>query len=131
MHIHTKFSYDGQSLKEEYCRAALNKGLQFVCFTEHVDFNEFEYKRWQYDAKSYFKEIERLRKEYKELNILSGMEFSEPHLFKKEFDYLLSLPYDNIIASIHHCYNSKFPAPINLNSEQASKQYYELMLKTV
>lgn len=83
MHIHTKFSYDGQSLKEEYCRTALNKGLQFVCFTEHVDFNEFEYKRWQYDAKSYFKEIERLRKEYKELNILSGMEFSEPHLFKK------------------------------------------------
>ena len=47
MHIHTKFSYDGQSLMEEYCRAALNKGLQFVCFTEHVDFNEFEYKRWQ------------------------------------------------------------------------------------
>ena len=59
------------------------------------------------------------------------MEFSEPHLFKKEFDYLSSLPYDNIIASIYHCYNSKFPAPINLNSEQASKQYYELMLKTV
>ena len=131
MHVHTTFSSDGKSSMEEYCREALRKGLDFICFTEHVDFNKFEYSRWQYDAKAYFKEIERLRKEYKELNILSGMEFSEPHLFKKEFEYLSSLPYDNIIASIHHCYDSKFPAPVNLDSKEASKQYYDLMLKTV
>lgn len=131
MHVHSTFSVDGKSTMEEQCVMAIQKGVSHICFTEHVDFNKFEYTRWQFDAKSYFKEIERLRKTYPELTILSGMEFSEPHLFKKEFENLSNLPFDNIIASIHHCNNELFPAPINLPVDQASKEYYELMLKTV
>lgn len=131
MHVHTLFSVDGKSSMEEHCKRALEKGITHICFTEHVDFNKFEYARWQFDAKAYFNELERLRKEYKELTILSGMEFSEPHLYVSEFNRLESLPFDNIIASIHHCKNELFPAPKNLSMEQASQEYYELMLKTV
>lgn len=131
MHVHTLFSVDGKSSMEEHCIKAIEKGITHICFTEHVDFNQFEYSRWQFDAKEYFKEIERLRKVYTNLTILSGMEFSEPHLFSKEFSEMEALPFDNIIASIHHCGNELFPAPKNLKMEQASREYYELMLKTV
>lgn len=131
MHVHTTFSVDGKSTMEEQCIKAIQKGITHICFTEHVDFNSFEYARWQFDAKAYFKEVERLRKVYPELKILSGIEFSEPHLFLKEFNDMSTLPFDQIIASIHHCKNQLFPAPKNLPMEQASKEYYELMLKTV
>lgn len=131
MHVHTNYSVDGKSTMEEYCKIALQKNISKICFTEHVDFNFLEYSRWKFNIEAYFNELNQMRCKYPELELLSGIEFSEPHLFPKEFKYMSNLPFDNIVASIHHCEKSIFPAPKNLSVEQASQEYWNLMLETV
>lgn len=131
MHVHTNYSVDGKSTMEEYCKIALQRNVSKICFTEHVDFNSLEYSRWKFNIDAYFNELNQVRCKYPELELLSGIEFSEPHLFPKEFKYMSTLPFDNIIASIHHCKKSVFPAPKNLSVEKASQEYWKLMLETV
>lgn len=131
MHVHTNYSVDGKSTMEEYCKIALQRNVSKICFAEHVDFNFMEYSKWKFDVDAYFNELDQMRCRYSELELLAGIEFSEPHLFPSEFKYMSNLPFDNVIASIHHCENSIFPAPKNLNVEQASCEYWNLMLETV
>lgn len=131
MHVHTNYSVDGKSTMEEYCKIALQRNVSKICFSEHVDFNVREYSRWKFDVDAYFNELNQMRCRYSELELLAGIEFSEPHLFPSEFKYMSNLPFDNVIASIHHCKDSVFPAPRNLDVEQASYEYWNLMLETV
>lgn len=36
-HLHTLHSFDGDQTMEECCRAMLAKGVQEICFTEHIE----------------------------------------------------------------------------------------------
>lgn len=38
-HIHPDFSFDASGSIDEYCQAALSKGLSEICFTTHYDIN--------------------------------------------------------------------------------------------
>ena len=139
MHVHSTFSFDGISTMEEHCKEAIKKGISRICFTEHMDFNKASYNlnttqdntTYSCNPVEYFDEVKRLKEIYTDLDILTGMEFSEPHLFNEEFRSLSKLAYDNIIASIHHCYNSIFPGAANILKEQAVYEYYDLMIKTI
>ena len=111
MHVHSTFSPDGISTMEEQCIAALEKGERIICFTDHVDYNVAEKNngiikdnsKANFIIEEYLIEIDRLRKKYPELKILKGIEFSEPHLFKKEFERYSQYPFDYILGSVHHC----------------------------
>lgn len=112
MHVHSKFSIDGMSTMEDYCLIAGKTGTRVICFTEHVDFNSAEKnlsivkdnRKQNFVVDDYFREINRLRKKYGSLTLLSGIEFSEPSLFPEEFALYSSYPFDCITAGIHHCY---------------------------
>lgn len=80
---------------------------------------------------AYFCEINRLRKKYSSLTLLSGIEFSEPHLFPHEFAKYCAYPFDCITAGIHHCNNAAFPGARNLPVTEALDEYYNIMLKTI
>ena len=106
-HVHSTFSVDGMSTMEQHCIMAMQKGIKKICFTEHVDYNIAEYnvgkvkdnRKQNFNINEYFNEIERLNTlYYPSIEILSGIEFSEPHLFKDEFEYYSSLPFDYILA---------------------------------
>lgn len=139
IHLHSTFSSDGISTMEEHCNKALDTGIGVICFTDHVDYNEAEYnlgkikdnRNSNFDIDSYFREIKRLKSKYTQLEILSGIEFSEPHLFYDIFEEYKKQPFDYIIAAIHHCYNSVFPGYENLCAKQAIEEYYDLMLSTL
>ena len=139
-HVHSTFSIDGISTMEQHCIAAIQKGIRKICFTEHVDYNIAEYnmgkvkdnREQNFNIEEYFNEIERLNAlYYQSIEILSGVEFSEPHLFKNEFEYYSSLPFDYILASIHHCYNGVFPGKANIEESVAMKEYYSLMKESL
>ena len=99
MHVHSKFSIDGMSTMEDYCLIAGKTGTRVICFTEHVDFNSAEKnlsivkdnRKQNFVVDDYFREINRLRKKYGSLTLLSGIEFSEPSLFPEEFALYYSL----------------------------------------
>lgn len=139
MHIHTTFSPDGKSSMEEQCRKAIEIGIPIVCFTDHVDFNLSEKNVGKiinkasnnFDVSEYFYEVERVRKIYSSIQILSGIEFSEPHIFQTEFEKYSSMPFDYILGSIHHCYDSVFPGAKNIEELKAIDEYYDLMLKSI
>lgn len=139
MHVHSIFSPDGVSTMEEHCEEAINQGISKICFTDHVDFNSAELnlnkikdlRKFRFNTDEYFNEINRLRLKYTSLEILSGIEFSEPHLFQRQFAYYQDLPFDYILGSIHHCYNSVFPGIGNLNEQRAIFEYYDLMTNTI
>ena len=109
MHIHTTFSPDGKSSMEEQCIKAIEIGIPIICFTDHVDFNSSEINvgriinkaSTNFDVSEYFYEVNRLRRIYNSIQILIGIEFSEPHLFPTEFEDYSSMPFDYILGSIH------------------------------
>lgn len=139
MHIHTTFSPDGKSSMEEQCIKAIEIGIPIICFTDHVDFNSSEINvgriinkaSTNFDVSEYFYEVNRLRRIYNSIQILIGIEFSEPHLFPTEFEDYRSMPFDYILGSIHHCYGSVFPGAKNIEESKAIDEYYNLMLKSI
>lgn len=105
MHVHTTFSPDGISTMEECCEEAIKKGIAKICFTDHVDWNSaeknlnkvYDNRNNNFNVNAYFNKIAECRNEYPLLEILSGVEFSEPNLFPEEFSYYSELPFDYIM----------------------------------
>jgi len=111
MHVHTKFSCDSDANLEAYCLQAIEKGLHAICFTEHVDHNKNDYGYGYYNAEGFFKEFLPLKEKFQDkLTLLSGIEFSEPHLYQDELSELSKLPYDFILGSVHYWYQDMFPS---------------------
>jgi histidinol-phosphatase (PHP family) len=100
-HIHSNNSNDSEMTIEEICRSALSNGIGGVCITDHYDSNPKDSNFLFYDAARYFREIAAARRKYGDkLEILSGIEFSEPHLYRKLFEAMRD-NYDFVLASIH------------------------------
>lgn len=102
MHVHSTFSIDSSCLCEKHVQDAIGKGFRYVCFTEHYDLNPHDDGVGFYDYPAIHHETERLKALYgPQITILRGVEFSEPHLYPREFEALTKLDYDYILASIH------------------------------
>ncbi len=84
MHVHTNFSCDSKQTMDEYCLYAIEKNVSVICFTEHIDYNPNNYGYGYYNGYAYFNEIKSCQDKYSDkIKILSGVEFSEPHIYKK------------------------------------------------
>ena len=102
LHVHSNHSCDAKSSLDEMCQAAVKKGVSIVCFTEHVDMNPKDegYGHFQYDK--YTEDIKRARENYEgRLTILKGIEFSEPHVYPREFEDLTKADFDFVLGSVH------------------------------
>ena len=131
LHVHTCFSCDSKTTMEDQCVSAIQKGLDVVCFTEHVDCNPQDYGYGFYRADAYFQEVGRLREKFADqLEILNGLEFSEPHIYRSEFEKLQKLPYDFIIGSLHYWVDDLFPSEMvkkNIPIEKCYDAYWKEM----
>lgn len=87
----------------EMCREAIAKGLSYICFTDHLDLNPTDENYGFYDYGRYSAAIDRVRAEYGgRIQILKGIEFSEPHIFRREYEELLNKEFDLIMVGIHY-----------------------------
>ncbi len=102
LHIHSTFSIDGGGTLLEMADSAWRAGLRTVCFTEHVDHNPRDTGYGFYDYAAYREAVLRAREAFADrLEILWGIEFSEPHLYPAEFERERRRDYDMIIGSQH------------------------------
>lgn len=110
MHVHSKYSCDSKAELEGYCLEAIKKGIDIICFTEHLDCNIKDRGYRYYKGKEFFDSFLYLKEKYKDsVKLLCGLEFSEPHLYPDSLkDYVL-LPYDFIIGSVHYWYKDIGP----------------------
>ena len=104
-HMHSSFSYDAQVCPEEMVKAAIEKGLKAVCFTDHYDKDDDQWGEGEqiFDVDQYFQEMTRLRAKYQsrtELRI--GVELGlQPHLAEYYKKFVPQYPFDMVIGSVH------------------------------
>jgi histidinol-phosphatase (PHP family) len=85
------------------CRAAVARGLDYICFTDHLDCNLTDESFHCFDYDRYTEAICRVREEFEgKIQILKGIEFSEPHVFRKEYEEILAGEFDCIMVGIHY-----------------------------
>lgn len=102
-HMHTLFSADGQAAIGEMCEAAIQRGLQEVCLTEHVDWLPWDETRDYFNPSAYVPAALQSRADFAgRLSIRIGLEISEPHLMPAEVKALLEAwPFDFVLGSAH------------------------------
>lgn len=102
LHLHSNHSCDAKSSVDEMCEAAIKRGLSIVCFTEHVDMNPNDEGYGYFQQEKYTEDIERAREKYQgRLALLKGIEFSEPHVYPKEFESVTKADFDFVLGSVH------------------------------
>lgn len=127
-HVHSEFSWDAGSdprsvgSMDRTCAQAVRIGLPVVVFTEHLDLEDAwrvdegdmgEFAGRYVDAdglvhlppldlEGYLEAIDRCRRRYPELRIMTGVEFGQPHLWDRAAaDVLGSGLIDRVNGSLH------------------------------
>lgn len=100
-HMHTSFSFDCDFNMEKEIRVAMDKGLEEICFTEHVD--HLEKRGNDVNFEEYNHEYQRCKEIYDhQINLKFGVEFGiQPHtvdLFEEDFK---KYDFDFVILSCH------------------------------
>ena len=132
MHIHSHFSPDSKASIAECCEAAIAKGFERICITDHLELKD-EYYDF-YDAEGYFESIEHARKNYG-ITLLTGCEIDGgPYNYPERYQACLARPYDYILCSVHDWYEGIFadkmaghPMPL----EESFGLYWDEIYKTV
>lgn len=103
-HLHSKYSFDGNQTIEQIILKAISMEISEICLTEHISFDPSDKSYNFFDFKDYKHEIKKLSKKYAgKINIKTGLEIGEYHLFKEDFDkYFKEHDLDFIIGSIHN-----------------------------
>jgi histidinol-phosphatase (PHP family) len=89
---------------ESYILPAIAKGLEGICFTDHVD---IDYPgtsiQFDIDYSKYIGEVKRLKDKYNDkLEILTGIEFGmQPHILEEDNRFFQNKSFDYILGSIH------------------------------
>jgi histidinol-phosphatase (PHP family) len=103
-HVHSRFSADCEIEMEEMVSQALKKGIEEICFTEHIDYDYPDRSiTFLLDLDRYDKEITRLQEKYKDLiTIKKGVELGvQPHVLKDYEKIVHEEDFDFIICSMH------------------------------
>lgn len=136
-HLHSDCSGDSNAPMLDMCRAAVERGLKIICFTEHIDFEPTDVCYGQFDYDAYRTRIAEAQAAFSGvLDIRCGIEVDyvaryrsqiEDLLARTEFDYVLGAAHyvDGIILEDHELY---FPGK---RAEDAYRPYLENTLATV
>ena len=107
-HMHSSFSSDSESSMEEMIKSAADKGLKYICFTEHQDHGypkNTDYKDGDFSLNidSYLYDLLCMREKYgNSIQIGFGIELGMQEQFLRETNITAaSQMFDFIIGSIH------------------------------
>ncbi|MDM8534358.1 histidinol-phosphatase HisJ family protein [Clostridiaceae bacterium HSG29] len=104
LHVHSNFSSDSNEEMEDIIKEAINRNIEIIAFTDHID---YEYSdpniSFDFDISEYFYEIERLKNKYNSrIKILKGLELGlQSHIIEKLNKVSNKYEFDFIIGSFH------------------------------
>lgn len=103
-HMHTEFSTDAEINPERMIQGAIEKGLQTICITDHmdIDFSD-DPDEFTFDTKQYLDALKPLQEKYKSvIDVRIGVETGlQPHLGSVLHNYVNKYPFDFVIGSVH------------------------------
>lgn len=107
-HMHTSFSADSQADAREMIQGAIDKGLQTICITDHMDadfpyYEELGEDPFHLDMESYIQGLSRVREEFADkIDVRIGIELGLQTHLKERYQKLVdSYPFDFVIGSVH------------------------------
>lgn len=133
LHVHSHFSFDSDMNIQQACRQAVQAGLTHIGFNDHYDMDP-SCESCGYDQNAFFDEIKAAQDKFAgRLTVLAGIEFSEPHLYPKEYEQVLSQPYDYVIGGIHYIdgMDPYFTEKMTYPLPKMYERYWEEMEKMV
>lgn len=154
-HVHSEFSDDSVFPVNDVCALAIERGINEICFTDHVDFeirpDWDEYRAdpscapiiqgqpsINVDYERYFPAIDEVRDRFAgDLVVKTGMEFGVQEHTIGRFDELFERfagEWDFIILSIHQVGNQEFwngTFQQGRTQDEYNRGYYEEMLRVV
>lgn len=137
-HLHSQFSGDSKTTLDAICQAAVERGLQEIAITDHMDYSypAIRLDHQIADIDAYFRTIAQYQKRYDGvLTIRTGIEIGmEPHHLQACDTFLRQYPFDFVIGSLHECRGeivSKAPFFANKTKAQAYEAYYSAILECI
>lgn len=142
-HMHCHFSGDSDADPKDMISAAIQKGLDGICFTDHQD---FDYKEtpglFDLDVDAYGAEISELQKKYNSavseqpgFELLWGIELGlQPHVAEQNLALTRKYPFDVVIGSSHcvRCMDVYYPVFFEGRSEEeAYRDYFESIIENI
>ena len=107
-HMHTEFSGDSDAPVRTMLDAALERGMEAVCITDHIDEDypedsETGTNPFLFDLDQYFQVLREIKKEYADrLDLRIGVELGlQPHLGERYRKLIETYPFDFVIGSLH------------------------------
>ncbi len=100
-HMHSIYSYDGQMKLEDMVERGMDLGLEYMAFTEHLEFGQINMNQFLNRYDLYKREVERLQELYPNITLLKGVEVSNPENYSEQMRVLKMLDLDYIIGSNH------------------------------
>lgn len=100
-HMHSRVSFDGHDAPERMVRAAREKGLKEICFTDHIDFDpDAAVQTMCFDRETYHDAYDRLCDD--RVLVRKGVEFGMlPDNQAKFREILQGESYDFVLGSVH------------------------------
>ncbi len=136
IHVHSRYSTDSEAEMEDVVKKAVETGLSYLCFTDHIDY-DFPYEEtFDFDEAEYFAEIRELKEKYKDrIKLLAGVELGmQEQVAKRYRDLLKEWPFDFAIGS-QHLVGGKDPFyPETFEGQNESdvyRRYFEEMLANI
>lgn len=147
-HVHTEFSDDSVYDMEDVIQDAIDKGMEELCFTDHVDYGikkDWEWGDIQYrggepianvDYPKFFEKYNQMKEKYKGKIILkAGMEFGIQSHTIPQFEALYQkYNFDFIILSIHQVRDLEFwtgEYQEGRSQKEYNDEYYNELLSVV
>jgi histidinol-phosphatase (PHP family) len=128
-HIHSNYSADAPASMADMCRSAVAAGVPEIGFAEHYDLHPDENPRDWLRLEPWLAELDQCRKKFSgRLQIRTGIEIGEPHLFPTEVEAMLArAPFDYAIGSLHWVGGTAtfHVAFFQRPAEEAFRLYYE------
>lgn len=107
-HMHTEFSGDSTAPVRDMLDAAIERGMETVCITDHIDEDyppdkETGRNPFLFDVEKYFQELRKIKEEYSgRLDVRIGVELGlQPHLGERYRALVSKYPFDFVIGSLH------------------------------
>ena len=133
-HIHTNNSFDSVARMEDYCKRALELGLDEVAFTEHYDSNPKDESKGFFSYHRYMDDIKFCRWKYGDrLKITAGLELGEPHIYYENLEeYKEDKLFELYIGSVHFVNGDVIHRSYEdwEETEEIYLKYFQELLKT-
>ena len=98
-HIHTNFSFDSDTPIREYCRRAVQLGLDEICITDHYDPDDRPGMEVLLDLDAYIEEIKKADAHFTNLKVSKGIEIGvtcgmadmiQEEMEPRQYDYIIN-----------------------------------------